>query len=322
MRAIVVIATLTACHSASEPTQTPDAVIAPPGGVIANKSGSRLVVDGSTLFFWSTDGLWRVELDGSGLRRLVDSAATTDAPFTVGDGLADLDIAGDKVVLLDAGHHARDFLDGALRTVPRDGGVLTSLREGLYFPAAATVHDGRIYWGEIDGGGVRSVRADGSDYQTHVWCADCYHESIAASTAGLWYTLSGNTTGRVLLVGGDGAETEVAGAQRNPRSLVVDGRDVFWISQFTLSGEPGAVMHARPGQPAAVIAGGIALPGSLSVDASDVYFVDQSVGSLHRVARGGGAPEIVLASGVVAAAPCDAGLVVSTQAEIRLVPRP
>jgi hypothetical protein len=317
---IAVVVGLAACHG-TEPPSSPDAAPAPSAAVIANKTASRLVVDGDTLFFWSTDGLWRVELEGSGLRRLVDSAQVVDAPFTVGDGLADLDIVGDDIALLDSGHHARDFSDGAIRTVPRQGGALTSLRDNVYFPVTAAIHDGRIYWGEIDGGGVRSVRADGGDYQTHVWCADCFHQSVAVSTAGLWYTLSGNTTGSVRLVDANGTETTIAVAQRNPRSLVVDGNDAFWISQFTLGGEPGSVMHAGVGLVPEIVADGIARPGSLSLDPTYVYFVEETAGALYRVGRDSKTRETLVEAGVVSAAPYGAGVVIATDSEIRIVPR-
>lgn len=86
------------------------------------------------------------------------------------------------------------------------------------------------------------------------------------------------------------AETRRGGMEL-PHDMLRVGEEVFWLTSA-----PGRVMRLAAGASEAVVLAQVGRPTHLAVDKTHVYWTDRLDGTVRRVARDGGAVE-VLATG-------------------------
>jgi hypothetical protein len=262
-----------------------DAAPAREPGVLAAMPGERVAIDGDQVLFWSEGALWQVGLDGADLHPLVSGEQE----------VAGFAFDGECVVWATPGTHANDFLDGRIRTMPRAGGSASTLVPDRTFPSDVALYGGRVSWSEIDGEHVASTDLEGGDLDEVVEVG--YHESVAAGAFGLVWTDSGNSTGAVSArpAGSSDIKT-LADRQANPRELLLDGDELFWLSHFRLGDQPASIVRAdlATGRVEAVATARID-PGGLALDDAGVYVVDRAAGAILRAPRSGGPLESLVA---------------------------
>jgi len=111
---------------------------------------------------------------------------------------------------------------------------------------------------------------------------------------------------RIVRIPKEGGAPEVlTEPQFNPQSIRVDASGIYWLTGTSLVGSEGSVVTTAlaGGQTRALTQAKYVGPGKLTLDADNVYFsiydqFGEGRGSVYRVAKTGGAPEVAIATGL------------------------
>jgi hypothetical protein len=118
---------------------------------------------------------------------------------------------------------------------------------------------------------------------------------IAVDESSVYWTVGGNTYGdgkvRRIAKAGGVVETLATGLKL-PQDVAVDATTVFWIE--TGSGADGSLQsREKAGGPPKVLVGGLKNPSALALDNDYAYVAEFECGSISRVPKAGGAPQVV-----------------------------
>jgi hypothetical protein len=189
--------------------------------------------------------------------------------------------------------------DGTLMTVGLDGGTPAMLASGPVAQYTGIAVDATsVYW-TVDGmnntgGTVLKVALDGG-MATTLATDQLNPTSIAVDATSVYWTSTLGGPGVVMKVAVDGGLPEMfapGDASGYGNGLVTDARNVYWTGRFSVSqiGLDGTA-------PIAIFSSSEVGLAAIAVDATSVYWTDNTFGRVMKVARGGGTP-FTLASGL------------------------
>jgi len=297
-----------------------------------NTATFSLLLSGSTLYWTSADtvggagGIYAISTDGGGLTTVVTESApdVDDVPLSLAVDSSNVywtsyQVNADGGLFPDGGLIAGAVrmaaLDGGLvRTLqtgafmpssiavdssnvywttyapngastvasaPIDGGAAVVLSSGLITPTALVVHDGSLFWREVDGAEIYSSLIDGGSLQT-----------VASNQP-----LSNTNSDYLAIV--------VA-----MHSIAVDDTNLYWTSSAG-TGDGSVQMMALDGGTPTPLVSGQYFPYALSVDASDLLWVNGGLISLTELPLWGGPPMELGNGGAGGAGEADFGNAVS-----------
>ncbi len=191
-------------------------------------------IDAGTLEFYGAEGnLWRSALDGSASTPLVGAAGQVLHDIAV-------DVSAGRLFLTEDDH-------AAVLGTPWDGGTLTpvlgsfDLPEDHYRGLALDPASSRLYFADLDDGVLRAVDTDGQNAAVIVAGLTQPHDVALDLVAGKIYWTEGveDGPGAGAAIGranldGTGAETLLSGLSRGVRGLAVDpaGGKMYWTDHF------------------------------------------------------------------------------------------
>lgn len=150
--------------------------------------------------------------------------------------------------------------------------------------------------GDIGSGHVGDVTVlvDGLDSPTQI---------VADRDYLYWVNTANGDNGSVMRVAKTGGLPQVlATSQTFPGSLVVDDTAVYWTNGGINLGSGQVMQVAKTGGPIRVVASGLNFPISLVDDHDYLYWSDDLVGVKRVAKRGGGVPQLLVASDAFATA--------------------
>lgn len=214
--------------------------------------------------------------------------------------------------------------DGAVMKVPKAGGEVMTLKEGLDSPSQLALDDANLYVSVAGSGQVLKISKDGADVAvlasgqggpsglaidaTHVYWANYLGGSlvnvpksggptatlaselnpyrVGVGTTDLYWSGSSSGLRSVLKTGGPSIQI----ASGNPRTMVSDGTSVYWT-------DPGDATVKRAdedgGNPETLAALEVdAFPDGIAVDELNVYWT-VATGQVMKVAKTGGVPAVI-----------------------------
>jgi hypothetical protein len=241
------------------------------------ESPSVVVVDGSAVF-WA-------ELLGAGIVRApIGGGAATALPVTGGFGTNMTDIAVDGTFVY-WNNESVGVMDGLVRRASKDGsGAITlaqAIKKGPWRIAVGSSAVAYVTAGQFGGPGAVSTvpKAGGAPFLVSALTASSQSARVAMSGDRIaWATVD---NGGSVLARTAGIVSTLATGQGEIASLTVSAAAVYWV--HGAAGAPGSLERADWSGGARKLAGGIAIPGPLTVNATDVYFVDNKLGEIRRV---------------------------------------
>jgi hypothetical protein len=317
-RSAVALSFLAAALVGCGPPTTTGEVLTPPGyfaaeGPIAVSPNGIYFIDGTT---WPADSLMRIPLAG-GAPTTVDpngpsvivggddgvffvEASTTPEPIETIAGATAPELVGSPgATLLAVGGGNLAWVDahGTIRAMPSGGATASAnVIHPSSFPKAIAIDATRVYWVEFSGE-VRaaSVAPGAGDVPTTLGSG----ASVLAVGGGFVYWLAGQDVMTVPKAGGQ-PTTVASDPGWNVTTLVADASAVYWMTDYSNQGscaevsdewalppncDPAVWMATAGGGSSNQVLGGDAGPAAIALDASFLYWVDDSDGGIHRLAR-------------------------------------
>jgi len=183
---------------------------------------------------------------------------------------------------------------GKLRSAPVTGGAVSDLWNGTIGSPLAL--DGNyIYW--VDDGADDLMRADlNGQNPTVVIGGQTQVNSLAAAGGYLFWTT--NNSVLAVEVANPAALITLASGRTIPKSVAADDTDVYWAEGHWDQADNAVYRapHDGSGPITNVTTAGSASVYAIAIDDTDLYAADNYGNTIWRVAKSGGAPE-VLASG-------------------------
>jgi len=179
----------------------------------------------------------------------------------------------------------------------------TTLFDDPGAPNDIAVDDGFIYWVNYQDGKLQRIpKAGGTplllarfpQYSAHYLDVD-----------GSYIYVDDGDDRIVRIPKGGGAPEILTQPQVNPQSLRVDDSGIYWLTGTSLVGSEGGVVTTAldGGETRTLTHSRYVGPGKLTLDADTVYFsiydqFGEGQGSVYRVAKAGGTPEVAIATGL------------------------
>jgi hypothetical protein len=243
-------------------------------------AGSTLAIDAASLYFTTTTGVMKVPLAGG-------------TPTLVATGITG-PLAQDATNLY-------GFGSAGVVSAPKASGATTTIVPGSNYRGALAVAAGHLYFHDYYGD-----RVNGDNYHQSLLqlalgtttvmnvASNQFITSELYVDSGRAYWISDNCTTVDVMSApiGGGSATSLANFHDSPADFAFDGTTLFWTVASACNTPPtmtGIVaMPAAGGTPAAVISG-VEAPGSLAVDAAQLYFAS-NFQRVMKVAKTGGTP--------------------------------
>lgn len=225
------------CGSSTRPDADVDAPPAARVGedILVGVEAGALAVDATHVYFVQTGGLiGRVPKAGGAMTSIASGQHSASS----------LDVSSDQVCWVDGGTHVADFRDGSIHCATKTGGNDRTI-VGAYMPSALAVDGTTIYWVEIDGESVRKIDTDGTNAAT-LDTSPTSKLGIALTPTTLVWIASGAEADVVAMNRTTGAKMPLSTAEYAPRALALDGDDVYWLVQHSLS-DFGALRVSKAG---------------------------------------------------------------------------
>jgi hypothetical protein len=243
------------------------------------ESPSVVVVDGSAVF-WA-------ELLGAGIVRApIGGGAATALPVTGGFGTNMTDIAVDGAFVY-WNNESVGALDGLVRRSSKDGsGAITlaqGIKKGPWRIAVGSTSVAFVTASQFGGTGAVSTipKSGGTPVVISALTASAPSARVAISSDRIaWATVD---NGGSVMARTAGAVSALATGQGEIASLTASATAVYWV--HGAAGGPASLERAAWSGGARKLAGGIAVAGPLTVNATDVYFVDNKLGEIRRVSN-------------------------------------
>ncbi|WP_248342237.1 IPT/TIG domain-containing protein [Anaeromyxobacter paludicola] len=174
---------------------------------------------------------------------------------------------------------------GALKKVSIGGGSVTTLASGLDWPVGVAVDGSAVYWTESSG----AVKKTGLNGGTVTLLATGTGAGLLALDATSVYFPSNYGVASVRKTGGI-ASLLASGQPNMAYGVAVDGSNVYWVEQATMSSiQDGAVKKVPLAGGAVVtvttLASGLASPKCIAVDAANVYWTEAAGPSPRKIAK-------------------------------------
>lgn len=202
--------------------------------------------------------------------------------------------------------------DGALASIPRDGGDVTVLATTAGLANAVVADDQNAYF--VDDEGVKSVPLAGGRVRL-LTSAKPFSFQLIGSTLYLAELAEGSAGQVASLPAAGGPVTVLASGLPGPFFPTACGADLCWMSEVSFL--EARLEQLAPGQAPVVLAdsGDLAEPLAMVFDGEN-FFVAAGAGGafLVRVPSGGGSPTVVEASGGIGGVAIDENCIYWTQA--------
>lgn len=227
---------------------------------------TQIVVDQTTAYWLTQDDVESVSLSGSATTTIARSPSTSYRSLTV---------AGNALYFAEGptGGYSGNVVERSA------AGVFTTLVANLTQPGDIVFDEGRLYWNDETPFGsysVLSVPAAGGTVTTVVANED---EGLVAAFAGDLYLEGGDDLVRQPLDGG--AATKLV-SNIGAQSFAIDSENLYWATYSAIKCVPlvgGRVVTLVSGP------GGISRSGAIAVDATTVYWTDQSGGYVAKASK-------------------------------------
>jgi sugar lactone lactonase YvrE len=273
-----------------------------------------LAVDASRVYWVNTEGssgVLAVAIGGGAVTTLASAPSgaldpnalaidSSNAYWAAGTGLMKVALAGGSVTTLVAGVYPEGVAVAAtgvyftgedtVRTVPLDGGSPVTLATMQTYADGVTLDAQRIYWATNgnslgSAGGVVTLPIDGGTPLT--LASDNGGPSTIAVSGGsvYWsdsmYTFPGGV--QSIPIGSDGGVSPtsivMASGQAVVASFAIDGNTLYYSSNDGSVHKAPLDGSAKP----TLLASGLKTPQAVRVDATSVYFTDNTAGTVTKV---------------------------------------
>ncbi len=179
---------------------------------------------------------------------------------------------------------------GQLRREPVGGGPVQTLSTGT-MGTPVVLGPNTVYWFDAGAGQVMRADLNGGNAMA-LAAAQSNVGSMAADTGVLFWTT--DTAVVALDLATAGAPTLLAPGRSGPKSVAVDATHVYWVEGQWDQPDNSVQRVARTGgNPEAITPPGAASGFGIALDATHVYVADNYGGTIWRVLKSGGAPEVL-----------------------------
>ena len=227
---------------------------------------TQIVVDHTTAYWVTMSSLESVSLSGGGTTPIATAPSTAYGSLT---------LAGGELYWSEEPYGS---YSGSI--VARSaGGTLTTLATNQTQPGDVVFDESRLYWNNESPYGsfsVLSVSPAGGSVTTLVTSDN---EDLVAALAGNLYLEGGDDLFRQPLDGG--AATKMV-SNLSAQSVAIDSENLYWATYSAIKCVPlvgGRVVTLVSGP------GGISRSGAIAVDATSVYWTDQSGGYVAKASK-------------------------------------
>ena len=205
--------------------------------LVAGAYGRTMLSDGTTLYWDGFGAVNHVALAGG---------PATSTPLELGEVVEAMALGRDAVFLavhrIGVGGAAGS---GSIRRMPRGGGAVSTVVEGLVHPTALALDEDRVYVVDartFDSTIIESTRLDGTDRKT---LATAPATSLAVDAHAVYYATQ-TSIAKIDLA--SGSTSEVVGGLLAPGHVAVRGGNVYWanatIVALSAKDPPYAIMTA------------------------------------------------------------------------------